>query len=133
MDKKILLASFIFPERIDWFVDFLNQKFNIKKENVFCYKILDDDSKFILTFRLTIPEGQRLNLKEIFPNAVSIHKKGETLYTINALNKLIESTNTESIGNLNYKNVKIDWSSYQNKMMIINNNELTFLDIKRVF
>ena len=133
MDKKILLASFIFPDRIDWFIDFLNEKFKIKKENVFCYKILDDNSKFILTFRLTIPEGQRLNLKEIFPNAISIHKKGETLYTINALNKLIESTNIESIGNLNYKNVKIDWSSYQDKMMIINNNELTFLNIKRVF
>lgn len=133
MDKKILLASFIFPDRIDWFIDFLNEKFKINKENVFCYKILDDNSKFILTFRLTIPEGQRLNLKEIFPNAISIHKKGETLYTINALNKLIESTNIESIGNLNYKNVKIDWSSYQDKMMIINNNELTFLNIKRVF
>ncbi len=133
MDKTILLASFIFPERVDWFISYLDSKFKIKKDKVFCYKNLDDESKLILTFKLVIPEGKRLNLKELFPNAIPIHKKGNALYTINALNKMIEKANGDSIGNLDYKSFKIDWESYQNKLILINGDELMFLSINRVF
>jgi hypothetical protein len=48
MDKSILLASFIFPERLDWFVSYLNTKFNIPKDKVFCYKNTEDESKLIV-------------------------------------------------------------------------------------
>lgn len=133
MSKKILLATFIFPERTDWFISYLEQKFEIKKEQVFCYKNLDDESKLIFTFRLQLPEGKRLDFKNLFPNAIIIHKKGETLYTINALNRLIETQLSENIGNIDYKQYKIDWAEYQNKFILIDNDELTFFNINRVF
>lgn len=133
MDKTILLASFIFPERVDWFISYLDNKFKIKKDKIFCYKNLDDESKLIITFKLVIPEGKRLNLKELFPSAIPIHKKGNALYTINALNKMIEKANGDSIGNLDYKSFKIDWECYQNKLILINGDELMFLSINRVF
>jgi hypothetical protein len=76
MDRTILLASFIFPERLEWFLSYLKNKFNIEKEKVFCFENLDDESKVIITFRLTIEDGKQLNLKNLFPNAVIIHKKG---------------------------------------------------------
>lgn len=131
MNKTILLASFIFPERVEWFLDYLKTKFNVDK--VFCYKNLDDESKDILTFRLTINPEQPLNLKNLFPNAVIIHKKGNALYTINALNKLIEETYPESIGNIDNKSITIDWSDYQNKFILINNEKLCIFNINRVF
>ena len=131
MNKTILLASFIFPERVEWFLDYLKTKFNVDK--VFCYKNLDDESKDILTFRLTINTEQPLNLKNLFPNAVIIHKKGNALYTINALNKLIEETYPESIGNIDNKSITIDWSDYQNKFILINNEKLCIFNINRVF
>jgi hypothetical protein len=131
MDKTILLASFIFPERVEWFLDYLKTKFNVN--NVFCYKNLDDESKVILTFRLTVNTEEPLNLKNLFPNAVTIHKKGDALYTINALNKLIEEKYPESIGNINNKQIKIDWVEYQNKFILINNKELCIFNIKRDF
>jgi hypothetical protein len=131
MDKTILLASFIFPERVEWFLDYLKTKFNVN--NVFCYKNLDDESKVILTFRLTVNTEEPLNLKNLFPNAVIIHKKGDALYTINALNKLIEEKYPESIGNINNKQIKIDWVEYQNKFILINNKELCIFNIKRDF
>ena len=133
MDKTILLASFIFPERVQWFLDYLENKFKITKDKVFCYKNLDDESKFIITFKFTIPAGKYVNLKKHFPSAIPIHKKGSALYTINALNKLIESQNTGSTGNIDHKSVKIDWENYQNKLILINNEELVFFDINRVF
>lgn len=133
MDKTILLASFIFPERVDWFLSYLEAKFSITKDKVFCYKNLDDESKVILTFKLIIPEGKRFNLKALFPSAIPIHKKGDALYTINALNMLIDQITGESIGNTDYKSVAINWDEYQNKLILINGKELTFFNITRVF
>ncbi len=131
MNKEILLASFIFPERVDWFLDYLKNNFNIEK--VFCYKNLDDESKLIMTFRVTVNTEKPLNFKDLFPNAVIIHKKGNALYTINAINKLIEEKFPDSIGNIDKKSIKIDWSEYQNKFILINKEELCIFNISRVF
>lgn len=133
MDKTILLASFIFPERKEWFLGYLENKFSIPREKVFGYSNIDDESRIIMTFKLNIKDGQHLNLKELFPNAIIIHKKGDALYTINALNALIELENPESKGNIDFKSIKIDWSKYQNSFIIIDNKELILLKIKRIF
>lgn len=133
MDKKILLASFIFPERIDWFLSYLEAKFGITKDKVFCYKNLDDESKVIITFKLVIPDGKRLNLKNLFPSAVPIHKKGTALYTINALNKLIDEKVGDNSGNIDYKSYKLNWEEYQDKIILINEKELRIFNISRLF
>ena len=133
MNRTILLAAFVFPERVEWFLSYLKIKFGLDRDKVFCYNNLDDESKVILTFRLIVEEEKPLNLKNLFPNAVIIHKKGDALYTINALNKLIEEKFPESIGNIDNKNVKIDWSEYQNKFILINDNKLCIFNINRVF
>jgi hypothetical protein len=133
MSKTSLLASFIFPERVEWFLSYLEAKFSIGKEKVFIFKDENDEAKLILTFKLTIPEDKSLNLKDLFPSAVIIHKKGNALYTINALNKLIEEKAEESIGNIEYKDVKINWEEYQDKFILIKDKELKILSISRVF
>lgn len=132
MNKTILLASFIFPERVDWFLSYLEAKFSITKDKVYCYKNLEDESKLIMTFKLVVPEGKYLNLKDLFPNAVTVHKKGTTFYTINALNKLIDKK-MGGVGNIDYKSVKIDWEEYQNKIIMINGNDVGIFPIERVF
>jgi len=133
MNKTILLATFIFPERVDWFLKYLEAKFSITKDKVFCYKNLDDESKYIITFKLTVQKDKPLNLKNLFPSAVIIHKKGNAIYTINALNKLIENLFPESIGNIDNKTIKIDWNEYQNKMILLNGEDLTIFNISRIF
>lgn len=133
MDKTILLASFIFPERLEWFIKYLDEKFNIPKNKVFGYQNLDDEAKLIITFKLKIQEDKRIDLKNLFPNAIIIHKKGDALYTINALNKIIEQVSSDSIGNVDHKSIKIDWSEYQNKLILIDDNELAIWNIKRIF
>jgi hypothetical protein len=131
MNKELLLASFIFPERVDWFLEYLKTEFNINK--VFCYKNLDDESKVIMTFRINVNPEKPLNFKNLFPNAVIIHKKGNALYTINAINKLIEERYPDSIGNIDKKSITINWSEYQNKFILINQNKLCIFNIDRVF
>ncbi len=133
MDKTILLASFIFPERLEWFITNLNNKFDIPRERVFGYQNVDDEAKLIITFKLKVPEDKHLDLKNLFPNAIIIHKKGDALYTINALNRMIEELSTDNIGNVDYKSIKIDWEKYQNKLILIDNRELAIWNIKRIF
>ncbi len=133
MDKTILLASFIFPERLDWFLGYLESKFGIAKEKVFVFKNLDDESKLIVTFKFVLKKNKRINLKSLFPNAILIHKKGTAIYTINALNKLIETQNPGDLGNIDYKSVKINWEDYQDKILLYNNNKLNISSIERIF
>lgn len=132
MDKKILLASFIQPTELDCFLDNLKENFGIPKDSVFVFKNENDTSKLITTFKFTIEAGKRVNFKKMFPNAISIHKRGSAIYTINALNKLIETLHPDKIGNLDYKTIKIDWSEYQNKFLLFNNDELKISNIKRI-
>jgi len=133
MNKTILLASFIFPERLEWFLDYLENKFSINRDKVFVYKNLDDESKLIITFKFVVKEGERVNLKTLFPSAILIHKRGNAIYTINALNNLIESITDVNVGNIDYKSIKIDWDEYQNKLILSNNGELAIFNIERVF
>jgi len=131
MDKTVLLASFIFKDRLDWFLTYLETSFNIPKNTVFIYDI-EDEFKSMVTFKLLIKAGTTINFKKVFPNATLIHKKGNAIYSINALNKLIETYNIENIGNINYKSVIIDWSNYQDKLLLIKNNNLVITPIKRI-
>lgn len=133
MDKTILLASFIFPERLEWFLDYLENKFSITRDKVFVYKNLDDESKLIVTFKFKLKDGKKINFKALFPSAILIHKKGNAIYTINALNKLIESTQTDNIGNIDYKTIIINWDEYQNMLILTNNDELAIFNIEKIF
>jgi hypothetical protein len=133
MDKTILLASFIFPERLDWFLSYLENKFGISRDKVFIFKNLEDESKLIITFKFVLKKNKRINFRSLFPNAILIHKKRTAIYTINALNKLIETQNPDDFGNINYKSVKINWDDYQDKILLYNNNKLNISSIERIF
>lgn len=133
MDKTLILASFIYPDRVTWFLNHLETKFSVSRNAVFCYKNLEDDTKLIITFKLTISDNRRLDFKKLFPNAILIHKKGSALYTINALNKLIENEAGGDIGNIDYKSYKINWDVYQDKFILLKNDTLSILPIDRVF
>lgn len=133
MSKNILLASFIEPTNLESFLNNLKEDFDIPKEKVFIFENENDKSKLIITFKFTVESGNRINFNKTFPNAISIHKRGTAIYTINALNKLIETLHPERLGNLDYKSIKIDWSDYQDKFLLLKNNELTISTIKRIF
>jgi hypothetical protein len=132
MYKKILLASFVYPRRIEWFLNHLEIEFNIKRENVFIFEYLNDDSKRIVTFKFNLNVKNNVNLKELFPNTILIHKRGTAIYTINALNELIKKENLNKLGNIDFKSIKVDWCKYQDNILLYNNSELNISPIKRI-
>ena len=130
--KIITLASFVYTDKIESFINYLYKRFKIKEKNIFQYSF-EEDNKRILTFMVKIEGDTKVDTNSFFPPTIIVHKKGECFYTINALNKLIEKITDSSLGNINYQNVKIDWDHYQNKMIIVKNDELKIIDIKKHF
>ncbi len=127
------LASFVIEDKVESFVKYLNKRFNLSPEKIFIYTSPEEKDKKILTFRVYIRDGKKINTKTFFPTTIITHKKGECFYTINALNKLIDLEVGDDKGNINYKDYQIDWDKYQDKMLIVKNDELTIMDIKRNF
>ena len=131
--RIVTLASFVINDKIESFKRYLNKRFKTPEDKIFVYTSEEDPDKKILTFRIYLREGKKINTKSFFPTTIIVHKKGDCFYTINALNKLIESEVDGEIGNINYKEHKIDWDNYQGKMLIVKDNKLTIMNIERNF
>jgi len=133
MDRSIILASFVFPERLETFLNYLEKRFKLSRERIFVYDNIDDPIKKLVTYKVFLKDGKRVDLKSIFPTTIIVHKKGECFYTINALNNLIERDFDLDSGNVDYKNYQIDWDKYQNRIILTNKEGLLINEIKRVF
>ena len=131
--RHILLASFIISDKVEWYYGYMEGKHDIKRRDIFKYRQIEDPDTFIFTFRYIIDTNENLNFGRMFPNAMLIHKKGDALYTINGLNKLIDQENADGIGNLNHSDIKIDWSQYQNRMILANGENLSINEVERIF
>jgi len=130
MQKKILLlATFVSPDYLDKFLFKINKKFNVNKKNVFVFETEEDN--LLLTYKLTLDIDQKINIKEELHKTVQIHKKGTTFFTINALNKLIEKEFNINFGNVNYTDYNLDWDKYKDSIILLKNNELDILRLKK--
>lgn len=130
--KIITLASFVYVDKVDTFKKYLQKRFKIEEENIFHYTYFEDNKK-IITYRVSLVDNTKIDMSSIYPPTIIVHKKGECFYTINALNKLIETLNDLENGNINYLEYKINWDEYQNKIIIIKNDELKIIDINKDF
>jgi hypothetical protein len=133
MDRSIILASFVSTERLETFLDYLIKRFKMNRDRIFVYKNEDEPTQNIVTYKVFLKNGKRVDLKSIYPTTIIVHKKGECFYTINALNSLIEREHNLDSGNIEHKNYQIDWEKFQNKMILTNKEGLVVNNIKRVF
>ena len=128
--KILLLASFLKAENLDTFLSKIKKKFGVKKENVFFFKTKDEN--YVLTYKIHIDIEHKIDIKKELPKTIQVHKKGDTIFTINALNKLIEKESGLG-GNVNYKEYKINWEDYKNKIILLKGDNLEITDVERIF
>jgi len=133
MTKKILIAAFIDINESDDFMKYIADEFDIESSKTFKFKIIGDVEQYLFTFYIDLPIGERINLRQFFKNALIVHKKKKTFYTINALNKLIESEYNLEGGNIDYKKYKIDWDKFNDTLILNSRDNLSIIQIKRVF
>jgi hypothetical protein len=129
MVNKILLATFVDKDNLKFILEKIEKIFSIKKENTFIFSL---DENYMITFKLSVDNNSKTDIKSKLKNTIQIHKKGECFYTINALNKLIQKEFNLTEGNIDYKNYQINWDSYQNKLLLVKEDNLSMQDIKKV-
>lgn len=118
-----MLCTFCEEEKIDDTVKIIHDRYNIIFNKIFILKS-EDNSQYVCTYNID-PFNTSGDLIE---NTISMHRKKEsnTLYTINSLNLLIKTLNN----GVSDTNFKINWSDYQNCMLLTNNNQFRKLNTK---
>jgi hypothetical protein len=132
MKKTILLATFSDEENLQETILNIQKNFNVNKNDLFYFNVIQLN-KIIITYKIIQDEDVFIDINNKIKKTLIIHKKGGTLYTINALNKLIEFENPDKLGNIKHKDIIVDWSKFQNKLILIDNKNLNLFDIKRIF
>lgn len=117
-----LFLTFTTENEIDRLIQDITRKYTVIYRQVFVLSI-QDSPEYVCTYN--IEEG---NTHDIPPNTILVHRKKEsnTLYTINALNRLIESLN----GGFLDKKFPITWKDYQNSILLTHEGELKQLSTK---
>ena len=125
-ERGIIIGTFVKKNRILSFIESLKNDFGVRLEKIFIYSIDTNKREYLVTFKTFNKEKFMKNL----PNATVMHVKNGCLFSINALNKLIESINGGS--NLPNNEFLIDWNEYKDKLIIITNGELSISNLSKI-
>lgn len=124
--RGIIIGTFVRKNKILSFVETLKNDFNIKLDKVFIYSIDTNLKEYLVTFKTFDKEKFIKNLS----NATVMHVKNGCLFSINALNRLIEKDNEGSDKPNN--EYLVDWDKYKDKLIIITNGELSISNLAKI-
>ena len=121
----IIIGTFVKKNRILSFLEMLRSEYKIKLDKVFIYFIDTNQVEYLVTFK-TFDKDKFI--KKI-NNATVMHVKNGCLFSINALNKLIEKEKEDDKPNNEYL---IDWDTYKDKLIILTNGELSVSNLTKI-
>lgn len=122
----IIIGTFVKKYKILSFLETLKHCFKVNLDKVFVYSIDTNKLEYLVTFKTYDKERFIKNLS----NATVMHVKNGCLFSINALNKLIEKENSDSDKPNN--EYLIDWDKYKNKLIIQTNGELSLSNLSKI-
>ena len=121
----IIIGTFVKKNRILSFLEMLRSEYKIKLDKVFIYSIDTNQVEYLVTFKTF---NKDKFIKKI-NNATVMHVKNGCLFSINALNKLIEKEKKDDKPNNEYL---IDWDFYKDKLIILTNGELSVSNLTKI-
>ena len=122
----IIIGTFVKKNKILSFLETLKHGFKVNLDKVFIYSIDTNKYEYLVTFKTYNKERFIKNLS----NATVMHVKNGCLFSINALNKLIEKENSDSDKPNN--EYLIDWDKYKDKLIIQTNGELSLSNLYKI-
>ena len=123
--KSILIGTFVKKKKILSFIEKLRNDFNILFKDIFVYTIENNKKEYLVTYKVM----NRSFLTKV-DNSTILHVKNGCLFSINALNELINSDKNNS--NKSNKDVLINWSNYKDKLIILTNKQLNINKICKI-
>ena len=124
-ERGTIIGTFVKKNRILSFIENIKNDFKINLEKIFIYSIDNNPREYLVTFKTFDKEKFIKNLN----NATVMHVKNGCLFSINALNKLIEQEKDSSEPNNEYV---LDWDKYKDKLIIVTNGELTISNLTKI-
>jgi hypothetical protein len=121
----IIIGTFVRKNKILSFLETLRGDYGIKLEKVFVYEIDTNQSEYLVTFK-TFDKDRFI--KKI-SNATVMHVKNGCLFSINALNRLIEKEKGENVPNNEYL---VDWNKYKDNLIILTGGELSISKLSKI-
>ncbi len=121
MNNK-LFCTFSTGESLEEVLNKIQTSYNIIYNKIFILYAKSQD-EYICTYNVDLG-----NVSNLVNNTILVHRKKEsnTLYTINSLNRLIESLNGGTLDN----RYKINWADYQNCILLTKGPELKRVNTK---
>lgn len=104
-----LLCTFTNEGEFEGLVDRILREFELFSRKIFVLK-LDPSKELVISYNI-IP-----NSVKFLPSTIMVHRKKEsnTMYTINALNRVIATEN----GGVLDKSYQVDWQKYRNSVIL---------------
>lgn len=121
----IIIGTFVRKNKILSFLETLRAGYGIKLDKVFVYEIDTNQLEYLVTFK-TFDKDKFI--KKI-SNATVMHVKNGCLFSINALNKLIDQEKGDDKPNNEYL---VDWDKYKNKLIILTGGELSISKLTKI-
>lgn len=102
-----LLCTFSILDRYQSIIPDIKRLYFLPDKMFFVFENINNPNEIMLTYNVKLQENQKK-----FPFTISIHRKKETnsLFSINALNKIIIEENDGVLD----KSYKVDWELYRN-------------------
>ena len=121
----VIIGTFVKKNKILSFLETLRAGYGVKLDKVFVYDIDTNQSEYLVTFK-TFDKDKFI--KKI-NNATVMHVKNGCLFSINALNRLIEKEKGEEVPNNEYL---VDWEKYKDKLIILTGGELSISKLTKI-
>ena len=117
-----LLCTFAHKTDVDLILDYIKNVYATIDRQIFIFSNQNDDSELFCTYN--IDKSER-HLK--VPSTISIHRKKDTntLYTVNALNLIIQKSNNGVLD----KSFIINWEVYTNSLILTNGSDVRIIKL----
>jgi hypothetical protein len=121
--KTQLLCTFCSKYDFDDTIELIKLAANVVFDKIYVFENVDEPDSLICTYNVEKTDDFVQNNK-----TMAIHRKKETntLYTINALNEAIREENDGVLD----KKFSLNWSTYQNSLLLTNDQGLNTIRTK---
>lgn len=124
--KTQLLCTF--SRKLDYpsVIDKIKKFYDLSDPRLFVFETCNDGNSIVITYNVFITDDY---LKKL-PDTISVHRKKKTgtIYTLNAMNKIIEEENG---GRLD-RNFNLNWEMYKNCLIITSPNGYRVIEIQLI-
>ena len=121
----VIIGTFVKKNKILSFLELLRTGYGIKLDKVFIYDIDTNQFEYLVTFKTF---NKDRFIKKI-NNATVMHVKNGCLFSINALNRLIDQEKDDDAPNNEYV---VDWEKYKDKLIILTGGELSVSKLTKI-